>query len=98
MSDLILKAALTRLGDAMAKEIKEQGEENGPALNPLHSLIDSPDLHVILVGTGTPVASEHRSGPSTAVVGQGLFFLVDVGKQCSIETITSSHYGWRIIQ
>ena len=81
MGDLVLKSALKRLGDSLAQNIKAQGVENGPALNHLHSLIDSPDLHVILVGTGTPVASDRRRGPSTAIVGQGFFFLVDVGNK-----------------
>ena len=58
----------------------KQGDNNGPNFNPLHKLIDSDDLHVILIGTGTPMITEGRGGPCTAIVGGGgLFFLVDVG-------------------
>ena len=42
-------------------------------------LINSEDLHVILVGTGSPLVQEGRVGPCTAVVGAGHFFLVDCG-------------------
>ena len=71
-----------------AKAVKEQGSRNGPNPNILHKLIDSSELHVILIGTGTPIIVENRSGPCTAIVGAGHFFLVDVGpgsyRTCSL--------------
>lgn len=45
----------------------------------MYHLIDSPEIHVILVGTGTPIIVENRSGPCTAIMGRGEFFLFDVG-------------------
>jgi ribonuclease Z len=66
-------------GARAAQQIKKQGRRNGPAPNKLHKLIDSPELHVILIGTGTPLVVENRSGPCTAIVGAGHFFLIDVG-------------------
>jgi ribonuclease Z len=36
-------------------------------------------LHVILCGTGTPLADPERAGPCTAVIAGGKFFLFDVG-------------------
>ena len=68
-----------RLAAKAAKALVKQGKHNGPALSALSHLIDSPDLHVILLGTGTPIIVEGRSGPCTAVVGGGKFYLVDVG-------------------
>ncbi len=36
-------------------------------------------LHVVLCGTGTPLADPNRAGPCTAVMAGGHFVLVDVG-------------------
>jgi ribonuclease Z len=36
-------------------------------------------LHVILCGTGSPLADADRAGPCTAVIAGGKFFLIDVG-------------------
>ena len=79
MERFLLNKFLTNAVGASAKAIKKQGRENGPNPNPLSSLIDSPDLHVILIGTGTPMIVENRSGPCTAIVGGGCFFLIDTG-------------------
>ena len=68
-----------KMASRAATSLVSQGPSNGPALNVLSSLLDSPDLHVILLGTGTPIIVEGRSGPCTAVVGGGDFYLVDVG-------------------
>ena len=63
----------------VAKEVKKQGPLNGPFPCAMHDLINSEDIHVVLVGTGTPAICESRSGPCTAILGGGHFFLVDVG-------------------
>jgi hypothetical protein len=69
--DLLLKQ--------QALAISKQDKLDGPNLNKLAYLINSSDLHVVLVGTGTPVIVENRQGPCTAIVGGGHFFLVDCG-------------------
>jgi len=43
------------------------------------SILQSPDLHVILCGTGSPLPDKDRAGACTAVVAGGEFVLVDVG-------------------
>lgn len=43
-------------------------------------LTELPDgLHVILIGTGSPLADPSRAGPSTAVIAGGRVFIVDSG-------------------
>ncbi len=42
-------------------------------------LLDDGNLHVVLCGTGTPLADPERAGPCTAVLAGGHFLLVDVG-------------------
>ena len=42
-------------------------------------LATSPDLHVFLCGTGSPLPDPDRAGPCTAVVAGGALYLVDVG-------------------
>jgi len=41
--------------------------------------LESPDLQVVLCGTGTPLPDKDRAGPCTAVIAGGEFVLVDVG-------------------
>jgi ribonuclease Z len=42
-------------------------------------LVSSPDLHVVLCGTGSPLADGTRAAPCTAVIVGGEMILVDVG-------------------
>jgi ribonuclease Z len=42
-------------------------------------LLDDGSLHVILCGTGSPLADAARAGPCTAILGAGHFVLVDAG-------------------
>lgn len=42
-------------------------------------LLDDGNLHVVLCGTGSPLADPERAGPCTAILAGGHFFLVDVG-------------------
>src|SRR5262249_9816847 len=42
-------------------------------------LLKSPDLHLVLCGTGTPLPDPGRAGACTAVIAGGEFILVDVG-------------------
>jgi ribonuclease Z len=42
-------------------------------------LLDDGSLHVILCGTGSPLAEPSRAGPCTAILGAGHFLLVDAG-------------------
>jgi ribonuclease Z len=43
------------------------------------SVLSSPDLQVVLCGTGSPLPDATRAGPCTAVIAGGVFLLVDVG-------------------
>lgn len=43
------------------------------------SVLKSPDLQVVLCGTGSPIADLERASACTAVIAGGHFFLVDVG-------------------
>jgi ribonuclease Z len=43
------------------------------------SVLTSPDLQVVLCGTGSPLADATRAGACTAVIAGGVFVLVDVG-------------------
>jgi ribonuclease Z len=43
------------------------------------SILTSPDLHVILCGTGSPLADAERAGACTAIVAGGQIYLVDIG-------------------
>jgi ribonuclease Z len=42
-------------------------------------LLRSPDLHVVLCGTGSPLPDPARAGACTAILAGGQFVLVDVG-------------------
>jgi ribonuclease Z len=42
-------------------------------------LLDDGSLHVVLCGTGSPIADPERAGPCTAILGAGHFVLVDAG-------------------
>ncbi len=42
-------------------------------------LLDDGKMHVVLCGTAGPIYSPTRSGPCTAVIADGHFFLVDAG-------------------
>jgi ribonuclease Z len=42
-------------------------------------LLESPDLHVVLCGTGSPLPDADRAGPCTAIVAGGALYLVDAG-------------------
>src|SRR5262249_40602158 len=44
-----------------------------------NALLDDGKLHVVLCGTGSPLADPQRAGPCTAVLAGGHFLLVDVG-------------------
>jgi ribonuclease Z len=50
-------------------------------------LLESPDLTVVLCGTGGPLADPQRAGACTAIVAAGRVFLVDAGPG-SIEALT----------
>lgn len=41
--------------------------------------LDDGSLHVVLCGTGSPIADAQRAGPCTAILAGGHFLLIDVG-------------------
>lgn len=67
---LIGIAGCERLGDAVV----ERGLSRADA-----ALLRSPDLTVVLCGTGSPLADASRAGACTAIVAGGQLLLVDVG-------------------
>src|SRR5262245_46416565 len=42
-------------------------------------LLDDGSLHVVLCGTGSPIADPERAGACTAILAGGHFFLIDAG-------------------
>lgn len=82
----LLLAGLLLLGGLIAQLFKVQvGErlfdraiERQLSTPPLP--LSLPDgLHVVLVGSGSPIGDPSRMGPSTAVIAGGRIFIVDVG-------------------
>ena len=53
-------------------------------------ILEEPGLHVVLCGTGSPVADSRRAGACTAVAANGQLFLVDSGPG-SWETVDLSN-------
>jgi ribonuclease Z len=49
-------------------------------------LLDDGALHVVLCGTGSPLADADRAGPCTAILAGGHFLLVDTGPGSARET------------
>src|SRR4030095_4285422 len=43
------------------------------------TVLASPDLQVVLCGTGSPLPDKERAGACTAVIAGGQFVLVDIG-------------------
>jgi|SRR5688572_1958181 ribonuclease Z len=67
---LLLLAGCDRLAD-------RQIERNLTRVD--RAILESPDLHVVLCGTGSPLPDADRAGPCTAVIAGGEIFLVDAG-------------------
>lgn len=61
----------------MAPKMFEKAVAERMAANPLAELEDG--MHVILIGTGSPLADPTRAGPSTAIVAGGKLYIVDSG-------------------
>lgn len=77
---LLAIAALTFLSacDRIQSAIFDRAAETQAAGDRSDWLEDG-GLHVVLCGTGSPLADPERAGPCTAVIAGGHFFLVDVG-------------------
>jgi len=61
----------------MAPKMFERAVAKRITANPLAELEDG--LHVILIGTGSPLADPSRVGPSTAIVAGGKLYIIDSG-------------------
>ena len=61
----------------MAPKIFEKAVADRFASNPLAELEDG--LHVILIGTGSPLADPTRAGPSTAIIAGKKLYIIDSG-------------------
>jgi len=44
-----------------------------------YDLLNDGKMHVITIGTGSPIANPHRVQPSTAVIADGVFIILDAG-------------------
>lgn len=78
----IAAAALLTLAAAGCDKIESQIIERFAARGlsgDRTDLLDDGKLHVILCGTGSPLADPERAGPCTAVMAGGHFVLVDAG-------------------
>jgi ribonuclease Z len=74
---LALALALAALASGCDRLVEAQIERNLARVDA--SLLRSPDLHVVLCGTGSPLPDAERAAACTAVVAGGRLFLVDVG-------------------
>jgi ribonuclease Z len=78
MLRMLLALVLVAGCDSVQDRIIERAA--GRALDPGRmDLLDDGKLHVVLCGTGTPIADAQRAGPCTAILAGGHFFLIDVG-------------------
>jgi ribonuclease Z len=74
----IALALLVALAASGCERLMERQVEQ--ALNRAdRTLLQSPDLHVVLCGTGSPLPDKERAGACTAILAGGEFVLVDVG-------------------
>ena len=71
---LVLVGSLAGCERVVERQIERQldGRVNSPFLT-------SPDLNVVLCGTGSPLTDPDRAGACTAIVVDGRLYLVDVG-------------------
>jgi len=67
---LVLASGCQRVMDRMAERALTRADA---------SVLQSPDLQVVLCGTGSPLADPERASACTAVIAGGHFFLVDAG-------------------
>ena len=74
--DAAVKARGNSVGAQMAKLENVRDAQSDPKML---DLIESNDLSVVLIGTGSPLIQPDRVGPCTAILGGGHFFLVDCG-------------------
>jgi ribonuclease Z len=72
--------SLVALGcDGIESRLVQRAAEQGAAAPDHGAWLDDGALHVVLCGTGSPLPSEKRAGPCTAILAGGHFLLVDVG-------------------
>jgi ribonuclease Z len=77
MRTALLLLLLLALVPGCDRLVQAQVERNLTRVD--ESLLRSPDLHVVLCGTGSPLADAERAAACTAVIAGGRLFLVDVG-------------------
>jgi ribonuclease Z len=70
----VIIPALSACDRLMDREIERAFRQRGD-----RSVLQSPDLNVVLCGTGSPLPDPERAGACTAVLAGGEFVLVDVG-------------------
>jgi ribonuclease Z len=70
-------AALLALAPGCERLIDRQAERTLGRVET--GLLESPDVHVVLCGTGSPLADASRAAACTAVIAGGHFLLVDAG-------------------
>jgi len=73
----LILIALKILPSMMGDKLFAKAVATRIADNPLAELDDG--LHVILIGTGSPLADPTRAGPSTAVIAGGKIYIIDSG-------------------
>lgn len=76
---LLLALGLGTAGcDQVAGRLIDQGVQQ-TLQGARNDLLDDGQLHVVMCGTGSPIAAENRAAACTAVLAGGHFFLVDAG-------------------
>ena len=76
---LVLASSPLLLGGALGCERLVDAQIERNLTRAKTSLPDEPGIHVVLCGTGSPLADAARAGACTAVLASGQFFLVDAG-------------------
>jgi ribonuclease Z len=74
---LLLCAAALAATTGCERQVERQVERNLQRVD--ESVLASPDLQVVLCGTGSPLPDADRASACTAVIAGGHFVLVDVG-------------------
>ena len=74
---LILVGARFFLSEQLGEAAFKRAAHEAMTSNPLADLEDG--LHVILIGTGSPLPDPRRAGPSTAILAGNALYIVDSG-------------------
>ena len=75
VASLTLSCTTDQVNSLAKKRIRSMLEDRAQAME----MLESPDMHVILVGSGGPLDNEERLSSCTAILAGGEFIVVDLG-------------------